>query len=71
MTKGDAARSIFYMSTRYINKIEIIAEDGPTTGSNTIGDQVTLELWNDIDPVDAEEIHRKTMIFNIQDSRNP
>jgi endonuclease I len=71
VTKGDAARSIFYMSTRYINMIEIIDGDGSTTGSNTIGDQATLELWNDIDPVDAEEIHRNNMIFKIQGNRNP
>jgi endonuclease I len=61
VTKGDAARSIFYMSTRYINNIEI----------NSIGDRSTLELWHAIDSVDAEEIHRNNMIFKIQGNRNP
>jgi endonuclease I len=71
VTKGDAARSIFYMSTRYINDIEIIDGDGSETGSNSIGDRATLELWNDIGTVDAEEIHRNNIIFKIQGNRNP
>jgi endonuclease I len=42
VTKGDAARSIFYMSTRYINDIEIIDGNGSESGSNSIGDRATL-----------------------------
>jgi hypothetical protein len=41
------------------------------TGSTSIGIRQHFQLWNDIDPVDAEEIHHVTLIFKIQGNRNP
>ena len=84
--KGDIARAIFYMATRY----------GINTGANTkaepylvVTDDDSLEDdsdkfygvhhnlsdlldWNDLDPVDEYEYHRNNLIYkNVQRNRNP
>jgi hypothetical protein len=64
-SKGDTALDILHVNplhqrNHYWGRID--------NRVHLIGDQATLELWNDIDPVDAEEIHRN-MIFKIQGNR--
>lgn len=56
--KGNVARAIFYFSVRYklpINKNE----------------QEFLQKWNDLDPVDDNEMSRNNEIEKIQGDRNP
>lgn len=56
--KGNVARSIFYFSVRY--KITIPKNE-----------EEVLRRWNDLDPVDAEEISRNDTIEQVQGNRNP
>jgi len=56
--KGNVARALFYFSVRYkihINKSE----------------EEFLKRWNDLDPVDADEVYRNNEIEKIQGDRNP
>jgi hypothetical protein len=68
VTKGDAARSIFTCQPVTSTTL-IIDGDGSVTGSTSIEIAQRLELWNDIDAVDAEEIHRNK--HDLQDSGQP
>ncbi|HEY1038698.1 MAG TPA: endonuclease, partial [Bacteroidia bacterium] len=70
--KGDIARSIFYMSTRYYT------EDASwTTGSfanKTELYQWAIDIlinWHHFDPVSTKEINRNNVVYGIQDNRNP
>jgi len=56
--KGNVARALFYFSVRY--KISI-----PKT------EEEVLRRWNDLDPVDQEEMNRNNIIFQAQANRNP
>jgi hypothetical protein len=56
--KGNVARALFYFSVRY--KISIPKEE-----------EATLRRWNDLDPVDQEEIDRNNGIYQAQANRNP
>lgn len=56
--KGNVARAIFYFSVRY--KVAI-----------SQGQEEVLKRWNEIDPVDQEEIERNDAIEKIQGNRNP
>lgn len=56
--KGNVARALFYFSIRY--KISI-----PKT------EEEVLRRWNDLDPVDQEEMDRNNAIFVAQANRNP
>jgi hypothetical protein len=56
--KGNTARAIFYFSVRYKIAIPKNEED-------------TLRRWNDLDPVDQEEIDQNEMIQQVQGNRNP
>ena len=56
--KGNVARALFYFSVRY--KI--------TIPKNEID---TLRRWNDLDPVDQEEMDQNEMIQQVQGNRNP
>ena len=56
--KGNTARAIFYFSVRY--KISIPAKE-----------EETLRRWNDLDPVDQEEMDRNDAIQAVQGNRNP
>ena len=56
--KGNVARALFYFSVRY--KIAINQSE-----------EEFLKRWNDLDPVDAEELSRNDQIEKIQGDRNP
>ncbi len=84
MYKGDVARMIFYMATRYItyssvgNPMLRLVEylTGTVTSSASVYGEMGLLShyleWNELDPVDAYEIHRNNLIDrNFQHNRNP
>ncbi|MDO9183895.1 MAG: endonuclease [Bacteriovorax sp.] len=56
--KGNVARALFYFSVRY--KISIPKNE-----------EETLRRWNDLDPVDQEEMNRNDAIEKAQGNRNP
>ncbi len=56
--KGNVARALFYFSIRYQLPIPKSEEE-------------FLKRWNDLDPVDAEEMARNNEIEKIQGDRNP
>ena len=56
--KGNVARAMFYFSVRYLAPINSRME-------------AHLKKWNELDPVDAEEIRRNNEIERIQGNRNP
>jgi hypothetical protein len=56
--KGNVARALFYFSVRYKISIPKTEED-------------VLRRWNDLDPVDQDEIDRNNAIFLAQANRNP
>jgi predicted extracellular nuclease/endonuclease I len=75
--KGDVARMMFYMDTRYegsgsdstpdlqlVNRIT-------TTSESKLGWLCTLAAWNVADPVDASEQLRNDRIYELQGNRNP
>ena len=80
IVKGDVARMLFYMATRYEGEegepdLELV-DDVNTVNLNElskgfIGKLSTLILWNEVDPVDSFEIHRNDIIYNYQHNRNP
>ena len=73
--KGDVARIIFYMATRYmgdpgepsLNVVDYINN----SSDPLMGKLSTLLEWNEQDPVDAFERRRNQVIFNWQQNRNP
>ncbi|MDG2446349.1 MAG: endonuclease [Flavobacteriaceae bacterium] len=73
--KGDVARIIFYMATRYmgdpgepsLNIVDYINN----SSDPLMGKLSTLLQWNEQDPVDAFERRRNQVIFNWQQNRNP
>lgn len=84
--KGDVARALFYMATRYSKKLEPNTKAEPyliLTDDTTIQDDngkchgvqynlSTLLKWNEKDPVSSYEIHRNNLIYhNVQNNRNP
>lgn len=56
--KGNVARALFYFSIRYDLPIDPREE-------------AVLRVWNNEDPVDAEEMRRNEEIFKAQGNRNP
>lgn len=74
--KGDVARIIFYMATRYsyapfnltvVNSTVTSSSDG----NGRIGHLNTLLKWHYQDPVSEAEIHRNEVIYKYQKNRNP
>ena len=74
--KGDVARILFYMATRYEGK----SDGGPDleivdyisdTSSPIIGKLSTLKKWHEEDPVDEFEMNRNDYIYSVQNNRNP
>lgn len=73
--KGDIARIIFYMSTRYEGEngeldLEVVDEVN-TYPTPTHGRLSTLLEWNMQDPPDAFERNRNNVIYSFQQNRNP
>lgn len=56
--KGNVARSLFYFSVRY---------------SITIpkAEEAVLRKWNELDPIDQDEINKNEIIYSVQKNRNP
>ncbi|MDO6610419.1 endonuclease [Shewanella sp. 1_MG-2023] len=79
--KGDVARMIMYMDTRYqgndSNMPDLIAVDRITTADEVSnndplhGKLCTLYDWHQQDPVDAKDITRNDAIYQYQGNRNP
>jgi len=73
--KGDIARIIFYMSTRYEGgngEIDLEVVDWNNTYPNAQhGKLSTLLQWNLLDPPDEFERNRNNVIFSYQKNRNP
>jgi len=74
-SKGNVARAIFYMATRYDGTEPKTAalsfSDDPTT-TNTMGILTTLLAWHLADPPDAAESNRNELIYTLyQFNRNP
>ena len=76
--KGDIARMMFYMETRYGSntKYNLKLVNSQTTSASDLngrfGNLETLIKWHYDDPVSKEEIYRNNVIFdNYQHNRNP
>jgi endonuclease I len=73
--KGDVARMMFYMATRYEGH-DLITPDlelvtSVTNNNTAMGNVCTLLDWNTQDPVDIFESLRNAKIQEIQGNRNP
>lgn len=68
--KGDVARAVFYMATRYVG---LTVENGfpLETGVGKIGDLTTLLNWHQLDPADDFEMNHNNVIYTWQKNRNP
>ncbi|MFT6896732.1 MAG: putative extracellular nuclease/endonuclease I [Paraglaciecola sp.] len=74
--KGDVARMMFYMDTRYEGYGEgtpdLVLVDKLSDGSSPeLGRLCRLIEWNNGDPVDASEQARNNAIYEYQGNRNP
>ena len=80
--KGDVARMIMYMDTRYqgtdtatTNMPDLVAVDRLTTTAEDsdplIGTLCTLYAWNKLDAVDTYEQNRNNQVYKYQGNRNP
>jgi len=74
-SKGNVARGIFYMATRYdgsaANTTALWFSDDPTH-TNSMGRLTTLLLWHALDPPDALESNKNELVYaNYQHNRNP
>lgn len=76
--KGDVARIMFYMATRYEgdnNEVDLELIDTIPSDNNTkapfFADLSTLLQWHIQDPVDDFERNRNEVIFSYQNNRNP
>ncbi|GEM_PF-324617 len=63
--KGDIARAMFYMSTRYYNYKK------PNAMNIDSEQEAVLRGWHKLDPVSDEERERNNKIFSVQHNRNP
>ncbi len=73
--KGDVARIIFYMSTRYEGEhgeLDLEVVDYVNTYPDPEhGKLSTLLEWNIQDPPDVFEMNRNDVVYSYQDNRNP
>lgn len=80
--KGDVARMMFYMATRYNGASEdrtpdlvLVDETGTSSGTvdgkATFGKLCSLWEWHNADPVDERELSRNNVVFEYQGNRNP
>ena len=74
--KGDIARALMYMATRYYNgdgsgaKLSLVST-GESSPSGTMSHLEDLLAWNQIDPPDEFEITRNGLVQDLQHNRNP
>ena len=72
--KGDVARMLFYMATRYEagDRVDLELNDLLNNGSKPYHGKLSVLLeWHELDPVDAFEMNRNNVIEEIQGNRNP
>ena len=74
--KGDVARALFYMATRYYNgdgsnSTHLTLTTGTDSSGGKWGYLDTLLAWHELDPVDEFEAHRNDLVYTIQNNRNP
>jgi endonuclease I len=74
--KGDIARMMFYMTTRYEGEngdpnLELVDYTGTDTDTPFFGKLSTLIEWNEEDPVDEFERNRNEVVYSYQGNRNP
>jgi len=75
--KGDVARMMFYMDTRYEgagsdNVADLVLVNRLTSAAEpNLGFLCTLIAWNNADLVDASEQSRNDRIYELQGNRNP
>ena len=80
VVKGDVARMMFYMDTRYEGNDSsgtpdlVLVNRVNTPRSQSVGEfgkLCTLYKWHEEDPVSDEEIRRNNVIYRYQGNRNP
>lgn len=64
--KGDVARIIFYLVTRYSE-----ADSTAYSIARVATGYPLLLKWNKLDPVDQLEINRNNYVYTVQNNRNP
>lgn len=70
--KGDVARMLFYMATRYESEDGVDLELAETSSSGgNHGKLSTLLRWHEEDPISAWEIRRNNRAYERQGNRNP
>ncbi|MCC2616409.1 ExeM/NucH family extracellular endonuclease [Aestuariibacter halophilus] len=75
--KGDVARMMFYMDTRYEGAGSDVTPDLElvntltSTGEARLGRLCTLIAWHEADPVDGFEQNRNDALYEFQGNRNP
>jgi len=74
--KGDVARIVLYMDTRYAGLDSVTPDlqvvDMLTSGGEAkLGKLCTLLAWSEADPVDEFEVNRNNKIYEFQGNRNP
>jgi len=75
--KGDIARAMFYMATRYDGSdpgtIDLELDDNPSSPASAgrFANLSTLLLWHQEDPVTEAERRIHQLIVNYQGNRNP
>ncbi len=67
--RGDVARMIFYMATRYEMTVDNQVKSRESLPRH--GKLSDLLKWHEEDPVDPYEIRRNNIIFGFQNNRNP
>ena len=72
--KGDTARIMFYMATRYEDEpgesnLELV--DAVDTSGSEFGDLCDMVQWSVDDAVDAPEMQRNEIVYQYQGNRNP
>ena len=70
--RGDTARAMFYMATRWMNSGLTLVNGNPmTSGVNQMGDLQSLLKNHYVDGVDNYERRRSQNVFDMQKNRNP
>lgn len=70
-SRGEAARIIFYVATRYHNKLSLSNNPNDSTSENTMGTLRYLVQWNNRYPVTDAEIRRNEYLDSAGFGRNP